>query len=256
MSELVALTREISDSIVRCELTHLAREPIDLQRARSQHADYEEALRRLGCSVRRLDADHDMPDSVFIEDTAVVFDEIAIITRPGAASRRTETAGVAGALAEYRRAVCIEQPGTMDGGDVLVVGRSVLVGLTQRTNTEAVHQMRVALEPFGYDVNAATVTGCLHLKSAVTALDDRTLLVNRDWATEDELSGFELVDVDRKEPAGANIVRVNDQLLYASAFPRTRDRLERKGFTVTTVEAGELAKAEGAVTCCSLIFRR
>ena len=253
---LIALTREISDSIVRCELTHLARDPIDITRARAQHASYERALEGLGCEVRRLPAGNDMPDSVFIEDAAIVFDEIGILTWPGAESRRLEIAAVSEALQPYRRLVQIEDPGTLDGGDVLVAGRSVFVGLTSRSNPQALAQMRRALEPSGYTVSAASVRGCLHLKSAITAVTDTALLVNRRWVYDHEFAGFDLIDVDAEEPMGANIVRVNGGLLYASAFPKTRERLEQRGFTVTAVDAGELAKAEGAVTCCSLIFQR
>jgi dimethylargininase len=252
---LTALTREISPSIARCELTHLARAPIDLDRARAQHAAYARALAAMGCSVERLAAGDEMPDSVFVEDTAVVFDELAIITRPGAESRRRETDAVAQALHAFRPLIAIEPPGTIDGGDVLVVGRAVFVGTGGRTNAEAVAQMGRALAPFGYDVRSVHVSGCLHLKSAVTALDDETLLINRRWAPAGAFSGFALVDVHDLEPAGANVLRVANKLLYAAAFPRTCDLLVTRGFHVGTVDLSELAKAEGAVTCCSILLR-
>jgi dimethylargininase len=209
----------------------------------------------MGCLVERLPAGPDMPDSVFIEDAAVVLDEVAIVTRPGAPSRRVETPGVAAALASRRPIVQIQPPGTVDGGDVLVVGRSILVGRTGRTNQGGFDQMRRALEPFGYDVEPASVRGCLHLKSAVTAVGEAALLINRDCVSQYELVRFELINVDAAEPSGANVVRVGARLLCAAAFPRTRDLLETRGYAVTTVDASELAKAEGALTCCSLIFR-
>ena len=255
MPQLVALTRDISPSIVNCELTHLAREPIDVEHARAQHLEYERALARLGCSVRRLPAGADMPDSVFIEDAAIVFDEIAVITRPGAVSRRPETAEVARVLSHHRPVVQIVAPGTLEGGDVLVAGRSIFVGRTSRTNDAGIGQLRAAVHSYGYDVVPSTVRGCLHLKSAITALDDRTLLANRQWIAEDEFSAFELFDVDSTEPSAANIVRVGANLLYAAAFPRTQERLERRGYAVTAIDVSEIAKAEGAITCCSLIFR-
>jgi dimethylargininase len=251
---LLALTRDVSDALSRCELTHVARAPIDVDRARAQHADYERALVGLGCTVERLAAGEEMGDSVFIEDTAVIFDEVAVITRPGVESRRGETAAVILALQPYRPLVHIESPGTLDGGDVLVVGRSVFVGGNGRTNPAGIEQMREALARLGYDVRAVAVRGCLHLKSAVTALDDQTLLINRDWAPADAFRAFSLVDVHPSEAAAANVVRVRDRLLYSSGFPRTRDLMARAGFDVATVDLSEFAKAEGAVTCCSLIL--
>jgi len=244
----------VSPSIVNCELTHLSREPIDIDKARAQHADYEQALERLGCMVTRLPADASMPDSVFIEDIAIVFDEIAVITRPGALSRRPEVAAVTKKLSPLRPIVQIVAPGTVDGGDVLVVGRSVFVGRTLRTNDAGIGQLRAAVASYGYTVVPATVRGCLHLKSAITALDDQTLLANPQWIAEQEFDRFELLDVDTSEPMGGNIVRVGDGHVYASTFPRTLERLERRGYAVTTVDVSEIAKAEGAVTCCSLIF--
>ena len=254
MPQLIAITRDVSPSIVNCELTHLPREPIDIETARAQHADYERALERLGCTVTRLPADASTPDSVFIEDIGIVFDEIGVVTRPGAGSRRPEVAAVAKTLSRFRPIVQIVAPAKLDGGDVLVVGRTVFVGRTPRTNEAGIGQLRAAVASYGYTVVPATVRGCLHLKSAVTALDDRTLLANRRWIAEEEFSGYEILDVDNSESTGANVVRVGSALLYASAFPRTLERLERCGYAVATVDVSEIAKAEGAVTCCSLIF--
>lgn len=254
MPQLIAITRDVSPAIVNCELTHLSRDLIDVEKARAQHAEYERTLERLGCKVTRLPADASIPDSVFIEDIAIVFDEIAVVTRPGAASRRPEVAAVAKKLSQLRPIVQIVAPGTLDGGDVLVVGRSVFVGRTLRTNDAGIGQLRAAIASYGYAVVPATVRGCLHLKSAITALDDQTVLANRQWIAEEEFNRFEFLDVDTSESTGANIVRVGRNLLYASTFPRTLERLERRGYAVTTVDVSEIAKAEGALTCCSLIF--
>jgi dimethylargininase len=250
----LALTREISPAIVRCELTHVTRLPIDLDRARTQHAAYERALGAMGCRVERLDAGDEMPDSVFIEDTAVVFDELAIVTRPGAESRRGEIEAVAQALHPRRAVVFIEPPATIDGGDVLTVGRSVFVGRSSRTNRAAVQQLQHVLPRFGYRVSYVMVEGCLHLKSAATALDDETLLINPGRVAADAFGSFRTVAVHRLEPAGANILRIGSKLLYAAAFPRTCDALVTRGYHVGTVDVSELAKAEGAITCCSLIM--
>jgi dimethylargininase len=254
VTPLIALTREVSPSIVNCQLTHLARERIDVERARAQHAEYERALERLGCVVRRLPAGSDMPDSVFVEDIGIVFDEIAVVARPGAVSRRAEVAEVVKALSRHRPIVQIVAPGTLDGGDVLVAGRSVFVGRTSRTNEAGIGQLRAAVASYGYSVLPVSVRGCLHLKSAITALDDRTLLANRQWIVEEEFTAFDVLDVDATESMAANIVRVGNGLLYAAAFPRTLERLERRGYVVTAIDVSEIAKAEGAVTCCSLIF--
>jgi dimethylargininase len=252
---VLALTREISPAIVRCELTHLTRTPIDLERARTQHASYERALRAMGCAVERLEAGDEMPDSVFIEDAVVVFDELAIVTRPGAESRRGEVEAVAQALHPHRPVVRIEPPATIDGGDVLTLGRSVFVGMSSRTNTAAAQQMQQALAPFGYRVSEVAVEGCLHLKSAATALDDETLLINPEWIGLDAFNGVRTIPVHRLEPSGANVLRIGSKLLYDAAFPRTCDALVTRGYHVGTVDVSELAKAEGAVTCCSVIVR-
>ncbi|MEO8259179.1 MAG: dimethylargininase [Acidobacteriota bacterium] len=249
----LAITRAVSAGIARCELTHLTRQPIDVDLARRQHDAYEQRLIEAGYPVTRLPAGADLPDSVFIEDIAVVFDELAIVTRPGAAARRAETAAVAAALRPLRPLHSIEAPGTIDGGDVLIVGRSVFVGESGRTNDAAITQMRALLAPHGYTVTGVAVRGCLHLKSAVTAIADDTLLINRDWAPAAPFQAFRLLDVDAAEPMGANALRLHDRVVYPLTFPRTRAGMEQHGIRVVGVDVGEIAKAEGAVTCCSLI---
>jgi dimethylargininase len=251
---LLALTREISAAIARCELTHLERTPIDFTRAQAQHSEYESHLRAAGCRVERLSADADMPDSVFIEDTAVVFDELAVIARPGALSRRLEIVAVGAVLERYRPVRWIEAPGTLDGGDVLVVARRVFVGISSRTNAAAVAQMTELLRPYDYEVMPVHVRGCLHLKSAVTRLGDELLLVNPEWLPIALFRPFEVITVDPDEPAGANALTIGERVIASSAFPKTADRLTRRGLVVSTIETSELAKAEGGLTCCSLIL--
>jgi dimethylargininase len=254
MPEAVAITRAVSGAVASCELTCLPRVPIDVEVARRQHRAYEQALEVSGYRVEQLGSDDTMPDSVFVEDMAVVVDEVAILTRPGADSRRREMPAIAAALAAYRPLQQIEPPGTVDGGDVLVAGRHVFVGRSTRTNDAAFAQLRRILAPLGYTVVATAVRGdCLHLKSAVTALDDRRLLVNRAWIDPAPFDGFTLLDVAPDEPSAANVLRLADRLIAARAFPRTAECLEALGYRVERVEASELAKAEGAVTCCSLI---
>ena len=253
MSKPTAITRAVSAGLANCELTCLPRVPIDVSVAREQHRAYEQALGDAGYCVEHLEADETMPDSVFVEDMAVVFDEVAILTNPGAPSRRSEVPAIAAALAAHRPLQQIQPPATVDGGDVLVAGRFVYVGRSTRTNDAAFVQIRRILGPFGYTVLGAEVRGCLHLKSAVTAPADDVLLVNREWIDTKNFAAFKLVDVAPEEPSAANVLRLRDRIVAARAFPRTADRIAGEGFHVHLVDASELAKAEGAVTCCSLI---
>lgn len=251
----LALTRAVSPRLAECELTHLARAPIDIARAQAQHAAYERCLEQLGCELRRLPPAPELPDSVFVEDTAVVLDELAVVTRPGAPSRQPELDAVAEALRSYRPLHAIEAPATLDGGDVLVAGRRVFVGLSTRTNRAGLEQLERALAPAGYVVRAAAVTGCLHLKSAVTLVAPDVLLLNPAWIDPSGFGGFERIEVDPGEPFAGNALRLPQALLHPAEFPRTRERLERHGLRVHPVAADELAKAEGGVTCCSLLLQ-
>ncbi len=253
--KLVAITRQISPRFNECELTHLDRRPIDLYIARAQHHEYEAALRELSCDVISLPPEPDLPDSVFVEDVAVVFDELAVITRPGADSRKPEAASIARALAPYRKLFTIETPGTVDGGDVLRMGKMVYVGLSSRSNRSGVEQLQGFLSPYGYTVKGVEVTGCLHLKSAVTQVSEDTLLINPAWVDRTIFEEMRFIEVDHGEPAAANAVWIGDAVIYPSSFPRTQQRLEEAGLHLKIVDASEVAKAEGAVTCCSLIFQ-
>lgn len=254
-SRWIAFTRDVSPALAQCELTHVARAPIDVDVARAQHRRYEAVLTALGCDVRRVAPAPEQPDAVFIEDTAVVLDEVAVITRPGAATRRDEVVAVADALAPWRPLARIVSPATLDGGDVLAIGRAVYVGETGRTNAAGIAQLRTALTPFGYAVRGVPVTGCLHLKTAVTAVDDVTVLLNPAWVNATVFGAYRVLAVDETEPMAANLLRVGDALVYGAAFPRTLEMLRSAGFRPHTVDASELAKAEGAVTCCSLVLR-
>lgn len=251
---LRALTRPVPTSLDKCELTHVERAPIDLARARIQHAAYEHALDQLGYVVESVQAATHMPDSVFIEDTAVVFDELAVIARPGVPSRQGETDAVAAALARYRRLAAISAPATLDGGDVLRVGRSVYVGISGRTNGEGVRQLASLVQPYGYRVHGIETRGCLHLKSAVTTAADDLLVLNPAWVDVRQFAGLTWIDVDPTEPFAANVLCAGDTVLCAADAPRTRARLENYGVTVRTIDMSELAKAEGALTCCSLLL--
>lgn len=251
---LIAVTRAVSPSLGHCELSFVPRVEIDVAAAAAQHRRYEETLAALGCRVISLPAEAALPDAVFVEDVALVLDEVAVMTRPGAESRRSEGASVASVLAEFRPLLEIEAPATLDGGDVLRVGRTIHVGRSGRTNAAGIEQLRALLSRHGYAVQAVTVTECLHLKSAVTQVADDTLLIQPVWVRRDDFAAFRLIEVEPEEPHAANALRVGEHVVYPSCFPRTQERLARAGIAVTTVDVSELQKAEGAVTCCSLVF--
>ncbi|MCX6549429.1 MAG: arginine deiminase-related protein [Acidobacteria bacterium] len=238
----------------RCELTHLARVTIDQAKAVAQHHAYEQTLTDLGCDVVSLPVEPTLPDSVFVEDVAVVLDEIAVITRPGAISRRVEADAVAEALVRYRRVTSIAAPGTLEGGDVLRIGRRIFVGESTRSNASGIEQLRAVVWPYGYTVTGVPVQGCLHLKSAVTQVAPDTLLVNPAWVDARTFGSLSVIEVDPAEAYAANGLLVGSTLVYPSSFPGTRQRLEAHGIAVCVIDVSELQKAEGAVTCCSLIF--
>lgn len=251
---VTAITREISPRFAECEITHIERTPIDLDHARTQHRAYINALKQLRCSVVELPAESDLPDSVFVEDTAIILPEVAVITRPGADSRKPEIESIRRALTPLRKLVHVHEPGTLDGGDVLVLGKKIFVGLSTRSNQAAIDQLNELLCEHGYEVSGVPLQDCLHLKSAVTRVDDQTLLINQDWVDSRYFPGFDLIEVDSAEPYAANCLPIGDSIILPNAFPKTQARLEERGYKVVTVDVSELAKAEGAVTCCSLII--
>lgn len=250
----IAVTRPVSPAMVRCELTHLPRTQIDIDLAREQHAAYERTLSSLGCHLERLPEAPALADSVFVEDTAIVLEEIAIVTRPGAPSRRAETASVADLLGRYRRIAEMGAPATLDGGDVLRVNRTIYVGCSGRSNRCGIERLAELVAPFGYRVEAIPVHGCLHLKSAVTLVAPDTVLVNPEYIATESFGRFERIEVDPAEPLGANALLLNGEVIYPASKPRTAERLRHHGVQVRVVDVSELEKAEGAVTCCSLLF--
>jgi dimethylargininase len=248
-----AITREISPRFAECELTHIERIPIDLTIARAQHCEYIKVLQELGCNVIELPAEPDLPDSVFVEDTAIILPEVAVITRPGADSRKPETESIVRALTPLIDLVHVHAPATVDGGDVLVLGKRIYVGLSTRSNSEAIQQLNALLGGFGYSVTGIELHNCLHLKSAVTRVDSQTLLINQNYVDLAGFENFDFIEVDPSEPDAANCLPISGSIIFPIAFPKTRARLEERGHNVITVDVSELAKAEGAVTCCSLI---
>ncbi|HET9995439.1 MAG TPA: arginine deiminase family protein [Candidatus Acidoferrum sp.] len=251
---LTAITRAVSPAIVHCELSFIDRKPIDLSRALEQHRAYEHLLEKLGARLISLPAEPALPDSMFVEDPAIVLDELAVILPLGTESRRPEAASLAQALAKFRKLESISLPGTLEGGDVLRIGRKLYVGLTRRSNVEGIRQLAAILKPHGYEVIAVPVTGCLHLKSAVTYLNRNTLLANRAWFDTAPLAEYEWIDVDPAEPHAANALALAGTVIFPASFPRTRARLEARGFHVTPLDIAELQKAESGLTCSSLLF--
>jgi dimethylargininase len=250
---LIAYTREVSPALADCELTHLEREPLDVAAAQAEHEVYESILTSLGATVRHLPPAPHLPDGVFVEDAAVVLDEVAVITRPGALSRQPETGSVAAVLATHRPLVHVRAPATLDGGDVLVAGRRIYIGLSSRTSRDAIEQLSSELAPFGYEVLAVTFSGCLHLKSAVTRIGDDLLLLNPDWVAANKFTGYRALTVDPDEPHAANALALGGAVIHPLQHARTRARLEAAGLRVVSVPQVELAKAESGVTCCSLL---
>ena len=253
---LTAITREVSSSINDCELSFHARQPIDVAKAIAQHKAYQDCLAGLGVRIVSLPAEPDLPDAVFVEDPAVVVDEIAVVSIMGAPSRQPEADTLAKALSRYRPLKFLLKPATLDGGDVMRVDRTVFVGLSQRTNREAVSQLSDILGAHGYQVQPVEVKGCLHLKSACSYIGKGTVLINRSLIDPEPFRGFELIDVPDDEPAAANALLVNNVVIIAASFPKTRALLEKRGFRVQTIDLSELQKAEAGVTCCSLIFNQ
>lgn len=251
---LTAITRAVSPGLVNCELSFIERVPIDMEKARAQHYAYEKALGSLGASVISLAAEPELPDSMFVEDPAIVLDELAVVFPLGTETRRKEAASLAKAIAPFRKIEYVTLPGMVEGGDILRIGKKLFVGLTARTNEEGIRQLRAIVQPFGYEVIGVPVTGCLHLKSAVTLLGGNVLLANRAWFDTKPFSGFEWVDVDPSEPHAGNALALNGTVLFPASFPKTRERIEARGFRVRSLDIAELQKAESGLTCSSLIF--
>jgi dimethylargininase len=254
-SDLVALTREPSASLHAGERSYRAREPIDVERARRQHRAYRQALAECGARVVTLPPLDDLPDAVFVEDVALVLDEIAILLGMGVESRREEPARIAAELARWREVVRLPEGVRAEGGDVVRLGRTLHVGDSGRTDAAGIAAIAAATGALGYRVKPVAVGGCLHLKSACTALDDETILVNPLWVDPREFEARRAIEVAEEEPAAANAVRAGGGVLLQTGCPRTAERVAAAGFDVRSIDVGELAKAEGSLTCLSLLFQ-
>lgn len=248
-----AITRSPGD-LADCELELEEREPIDGERARLQHERYRDALAAVGFDVVLLPELEGHPDAVFVEDVAIVLDDVAVLTRPGAESRHAEVDAIAAVLAEHRPLERLSAPSLLDGGDVLLAGDVLYVGQSRRTNHAGLKELAHTLLPHGYRIKAVTVAGCLHLKTGCVALDERTLLANPDWVDTTRFPGSDVLAVDPREPYGANAIVVGRDVLLSSAHVRTAERVAARGFEVRLLELSELEKAEAGPTCLSLLL--
>jgi len=250
---LTAITRKVSPNFTACQLEYLRREPIDVARAEAQHRNYEAALERLGARVVSLPSEPDLPDCAFVEDPALVLDEIAVITRMSADSRRGESESLAEALAQFRPVIRMRAPATLEGGDVMRMGKTLYVGLSRRSNAEGARQLAAIVETHGYRVVPVQVTGCMHLKSACCAVSGDTVLANRALFDASALH-CKMIDVPTEEPGAADVLRIGCTVLIPASFPRAARLLEQSGFQVESLNVSELQKAEAGVTCMSLVF--
>ncbi|HEX8652050.1 MAG TPA: arginine deiminase family protein [Pyrinomonadaceae bacterium] len=222
--------------------------------AARQHDDYCAVLDKLGVMVEKLSVNESYPDACFVEDTAIVVDELAIICSMGAASRRGETGGIERELSKYRDVARISLPATIEGGDVLRIGKRIFAGQSSRTNMQGVKELARLLEPMGYEVVPIRTRGSLHFKSACTAIDDETLFVNPDWVELDALRGFNLVHTPDEEPWSANLLRVGKTICLQAGSPRALELLKGVAGRVEIIDISELRKAEAGLTCSSIIF--
>jgi dimethylargininase len=235
------------------ERTFVPQAPIDPALADEQHLRYCQLLARCGAEVVTLPALADLPDSTFVEDTAIVLDEVAVLCSMGAPSRRGEPPFVEKELARFRQIARIELPATIDGGDVLQLGRRIFVGRSSRTNDAALGCLAQLGRRFGYEVTPIRVRGCLHLKTACTALPDGRLLVNKAWIDPAPLAAQGIVEVPPTEPWGANVLAVGDAVIIEASHAATAELLDHVGYRVQRTNLSEFSKAEGGVTCLSLL---
>jgi dimethylargininase len=250
---LIAITRKVGASLPDCEVTHIARKPIDVERAREQHAAYVSLLESCGLEVVVLPALDELPDSVFVEDPVHVLDEIAVALSPGAPSRRPEVEPLIEVIGEYRPIARIELPATIDGGDILRIGRTLFVGRSTRTNDAGIHALAAIVSEHGYSVRAVAMRDCLHLKSGCTAIG-RRVLINPGWVDLDAFRENDPMPVPSAEPAAADVLLLPGRIVMPDSFPRTVGRLEAQGLSVLTVDVSEFQNAEAGVTCLSVIF--
>lgn len=258
-TNLQAIVRRPCPEIAQCALTYIERSPIHFETLKEQHRHYCETLKKLGLSVKVLPEDSSHPDSVFVEDPAVIFDEMAFLNRLGVPSRQGETLSLREHLSPYRSTHQITPPGTLEGGDVLQVDRKVFVGISKRTNLEAIEQIQIQLKSYDYEVIPLELKECLHLKTACTYIGQQTFILNPQWVRKDFFCSafpqYKALTVHPSEPFAANTIKVGHTLITSASAPQTNQSLIAKGFSIQTLDISEVEKAEGGLTCLSLIFK-
>lgn len=256
MQMLLGITHGVSPRLDQGELTYINRESLDYALALQQHDHYCSILAAHGVDVKKLAMNSSYPDSCFVEDTAIVLDEIAIITSMGTASRRGETAGIATELSKYREIATIQLPATIEGGDVLRIGKTLLVGLSSRTNAQGIEALINIVKRLGYTVVPVPVTGCLHLKTACTAINGEILLVNPPWINITPLRNYTLLPVSPDEPWAANIICVDDIICAQAGFPKTLAKLQTFSSSIEIIDISEFRKVEAGLSCLSILFQK
>lgn len=227
----------------------------DYEKALEQHQSYIAALQDCGLEVHVLAADEDFPDSTFVEDTAVLISECAIVTRPEAATRRNEIAAIRPVLERFfTRIEEINAPGTLDGGDVMQVGRHFYIGLSKRTNRSGAEQLIRILQSYGYSGSTIPVTQFLHLKTGITCVAENTLLASGEFTNAAEFSDFRVLPVPVAEAGGVNCIEINGKVIIPQGFPVPQQMLSDLGVNTIEVDISEYAKLDGGLTCLSLRF--
>lgn len=253
---LKVLVHTPSFNLQNCELTYLESEKIDMQKALEQHQAYIKMIQECGVEVDVIQDNLDLADSVFVEDPIIVFDEVAVLTSMGVESRRGESEALENYFSKIKPIKHIKLPAKIEGGDVLVIGKTVYVGLSPRTNQEAINKLSNILEPYGYEVIGVKVHGCLHLKTGCTALDEKTVLINKEWVDEQPFKKYHLLDTLKDEPFGANIMQINGYICMNEAFPKTLEFVKTLGYKVKSCDISEFVKAEAGLTCMSVRYNK
>jgi len=249
------ITHAVSPNIGRCELTFMERVPIDYDLAVRQHEEYCGMLARRGVAVTTLYDNLSCADCCFVEDTALIVDELAIIASMGVVSRRSETTAIASELAKYRDLVCVSYPSTLEGGDVLQAGKNIFVGLSTRTNHRGIEEVVRILKSLDYRVFPVPVRGSLHLTTACSLIDDETVLINPRWADTQAFGDFRILHTPEDEPWGANTFRIGETVCMEASFPKTVELVHELHDDLEVLNISEFLKAEGGLSCLSLLFQ-
>ena len=249
------ITHAVSPNIGRCELTFMERVPIDYDLAVRQHEEYCGMLARRGVAVTTLYDNLSCADCCFVEDTALIVDELAIIASMGVVSRRSETTAIASELAKYRDLVCVSYPSTLEGGDVLQAGKNIFVGLSTRTNLRGIEEVVRILKSLDYRIFPVPVRGSLHLTTACSLIDDETVLINPRWADTQAFGDFRILHTPEDEPWGANTFRIGETVCMEASFPKTVELVHELHDDLEVLNISEFLKAEGGLSCLSLLFQ-